>query len=67
MTNPEMYDKFTLFCDNQSAIALAKNAMVHQRSKHIDIKYHFVRSVISNDIMTLIYVPTDKNIADVFT
>ena len=41
--------------------------MVHQRSKHIDIKFHFVRSIVSEGIMDLIYVPTAKNIADVFT
>ena len=67
MINPYSCDNFTLHCDNQSAISLARNPMVHQRSKHIDVKYHFVRSVISNDLMEVIYVPTDKNIADIFT
>ncbi len=58
MTNSDQYDKFILYCDNQSAIALAKNAMVHQRSKHIDIKYHFVRSIISSGVMELVYIAT---------
>ena len=67
MTNSDLYDKFILYCDNQSAIALAKNAMVHQRSKHIDIKYHFVRSIISSGVMELVFIATEKNIADIFT
>ena len=67
MTHPYSCDTFTLYCDNQSAISLTKNAMVHQRSKHIDIKYHFVWLIISNDTMEFIYFPSEKNIANVFT
>jgi hypothetical protein len=57
----------TLNADNQGAIALAKNPVHHQRSKHIDIKYHFVRQAVQNEIVKLSYVPTDCNLADVFT
>ncbi|GFS13097.1 retrovirus-related Pol polyprotein from transposon TNT 1-94 [Elysia marginata] len=39
--------QFTLFCDNQGSIALAKNPVKHQKAKHIDIKYHFVRDEIA--------------------
>ena len=67
MTNSGQYDTFMLYCDNQSSLSLAKNAMVHQRSKHIDIKYHFVQSVVSGGKMDLRYIPTENNIADVFT
>ena len=52
----------TLYVDNQSAIALAKNPVQHQRSKHIDIKYHFVRAEVQ-----LEYVPSEYNTTDVFT
>ncbi|KAK3788830.1 hypothetical protein RRG08_032853 [Elysia crispata] len=58
---------FTLNCDNQGAIALSKNPVHHQRSKHIDIRYHFVRDEISNGLMKVQYVPSEENLADVFT
>lgn len=57
----------TLHVDNKGAIALSKNPVNHQRSKHIDIKFHFIRSEIENKIVNLIYVPSDQNIADLFT
>ena len=56
-----------VYVDNQSAIALAKNPVHHQRSKHIDIKYHFVRHEVQNENIKLEYVPTEFNLADVFT
>jgi hypothetical protein len=56
-----------LLTDNQSAIDLSKNPEYHARSKHIDIQYHYVREVIQNGQVTLKYVPTKENIADVFT
>jgi hypothetical protein len=57
----------TLYADSQSAIALAKNPVHHQRSKHIDIKYHFIRSEIHDKIIDLQYVPSEDNLADIFT
>ena len=56
-----------LYADNQGAIALAKNPVDHQRSKHIDIKYHFIRNEIQNNIVELIYVQSEDNVADIFT
>ena len=58
---------FELFCDNQGAIALAKNPIKHQRSKHIDIRYHFIRDEILNHNLTVHYVASENNMADVFT
>ena len=46
-----------LFGDNQGAIALAKNPVHHQRSKHIDIRYHFIRFDVEEGIVNLEYVP----------
>ena len=51
--------KITLSVDNQGAIALAKNPVQHQRCKHIDIKYHFVRSEGNSGVIDLQYIPTD--------
>jgi len=53
--------------DNQSAVALVKNPMFHQRSKHIDIRYHFVRDEVQNGNVQLQYVPSEDNVADMFT
>ena len=56
-----------LFGDNQGAIALAKNPVHHQRSKHIDIRYHFIGFDVEEGIVNLEYVPSSKNYADLFT
>lgn len=56
-----------IYEDNQGCIALSKNAAHHNRTKHIDIKYHFIREKIANNIIKLIYIPTNENIADLFT
>lgn len=53
--------------DNQGATNLAKNPIHHQRSKHIDIRYHFIREEVKEDRVSLEYVPTKENIADIFT
>ena len=56
-----------LNCDNQSAIALAKDDRFHARTKHIDIRYHFIRYAIENENITLTYCPTEQMTADIFT
>lgn len=59
--------KSLVMIDNQGAMNLAKTPVQHQRSKHIDIKYHFIRSEIQEGRISLEYVPTEENVADVFT
>ena len=56
-----------LYADNQGAITLAKDPIRKERSKHIDIKYHFIKSEIETGTITLNYIPTEDNIADIFT
>ena len=56
-----------LYVDSKSAMELAKNPIHHQRSKHIDIKYHYIRNELENGSVVLTYVPTDVNLADMFT
>ena len=56
-----------VFVDNQGAIELAKNPIHHQRSKHIDICYHFIHNEIQNGNIKLVYVPSSENRADMFT
>ena len=58
---------FTIFADNQGAIHLSKNRVVSQRSKHISIRYHFLRDLTLNNRMIVNYVPTDENVADLCT
>ncbi|PPQ83632.1 hypothetical protein CVT26_000950 [Gymnopilus dilepis] len=57
----------TLFSDNQSAIALTKDHQYHARTKHIDIRFHFIRWIVENGSLRLIYCPTDEMVADTFT
>jgi hypothetical protein len=58
---------FTLKCDSNSAIHLIKNPVVSYRSKHIEIKHHFIRDHVENKEIVVDYVETAKNWADVFT
>jgi hypothetical protein len=60
-------DKVKLLCDSQSAIHLAKNPAYHSKTKHIPIKYHFVRQVIDEGGVSLEKVHTKENCADMFT
>ena len=64
---PGKLDPTTLFSDNQSAIALTKDHQYHARTKHIDIRFHFIRYVIENGSIRLIYCPTDDMVADTLT
>ena len=56
-----------LYCDNQGAIALAKDNKFHSQMKHIDLRYHFIRETIEDNKLSITYIPTKENIADIFT
>ena len=60
-------DNCIVYVDNQGAIGLAKNPIAHNRSKHIDIKFHFLRDVVNKKKVTLKYVKSNDNVADIFT
>ncbi|KAF2358692.1 hypothetical protein FHG87_010554 [Trinorchestia longiramus] len=53
--------------DNQSAICLAQNPKYHGRSKHIDIKFHYVRDLVRKKEIDLVYCPSNDMLADIFT
>ena len=53
--------------DNKSAQALAKNSVLHDRSKHIDTRYHFIRESIDNKEVELKYIKTHDQVAYIFT
>ena len=57
----------TLFCDNKSAIDLAKNPVQHSRTKHIDLRHHFIRELVEEKSLILEHVSTERQLADIFT
>jgi hypothetical protein len=56
-----------LLADNQGAIALTKNPHLHERSRHIDIKYHYVRDLVERGKVEIKFIPTTKMVVDGFT
>ena len=56
-----------LYSDSQSAIALTRDGSYHARTKHIDIWYHFIRFVVQNGSINLIYCHTENMTADILT
>jgi hypothetical protein len=56
-----------IFCDNTSAIKLAKNPVHHSRTKHFDLKYHFIRDLVQKKEVELMYIKTQEQLADIFT
>ena len=57
----------TLFCDNQAALRLAQADNYHARTKHIDIRFHFIRDTVERGEISLAYCPTDDMTADLLT
>jgi hypothetical protein len=60
-------DILTIFCDNTSAINISKNPVQHSLTKHISIRHHFLRDLVEKNIVKLEYIPTENQIADIFT
>jgi hypothetical protein len=56
-----------VFSDNQGALAIAQNPTNYQRSKHIDIRYHFIRQAVQSGRVRIEYVPTSQQLADILT
>ena len=61
------FDNVPIFCDNTSAINLTKNPIHHSRTKHIDIRHHFIREHVQNCHITLEFVSSNNQLADIFT
>lgn len=57
----------TIFEDNQSTISMAKNPPFHGRTKHISIKYHYIREQVEKRAVELKYCPTEETVADMLT
>ena len=56
-----------IFCDNQIGIRLLENPVFHDRSKHIDIRYHFIRDMVQRGAVRVNHIGTDEQVADILT
>jgi hypothetical protein len=56
-----------LLIDNQSAIKIVKNPVFHKKMKHVDTKYHFIRTLINKNIIKLEYYPSKDQTSNIFT
>nr|GEY05265.1 retrovirus-related Pol polyprotein from transposon TNT 1-94 [Tanacetum cinerariifolium] len=61
------FNKIPMYCDNKSAIVLCCNNVQYSRSKHIDIRYHFIKEQVENGVIELYFVNTEYQLADLFT
>jgi len=61
------FTKISLLCDNESAIKLANNPVSHSRTKHIDVRHHFLRDHEAKGDIEIRHVSTEKQLADIFT
>jgi bifunctional DNase/RNase len=57
----------TWYCDNLSAINISKNPIQHIRTKHIDIRHHFIRDLVKEKVVTLEHVDIEEQLAYIFT
>ena len=60
-------EHFTIYCNNTSAINISKNPVQHSRTKHIEIQYHFIRDLVEDGTLTLEFIHTNDQKADLFT
>ena len=63
----ELDERPTINCDNQGAIKLARNNGYSPRTKHIDVRHHYIRELLEENVLELNYVPSAENLADIFT
>lgn len=63
----DVLDTTVIYCDNQSGIHLSENLMFHDRSKHIDIRYHFIWDMVQRGAIRLRLIGTDDQVADILT
>lgn len=57
----------TIMVDNKSAISLCKNPVLHDRSKHIDTRYHFIRDSVEEKRINVLHIRTEEQLADILT
>jgi hypothetical protein len=60
-------DTTIINCDNTSAINISKNHVQYSRTKHIDIRHHLSRDLVESEVVSLFFIPTDNQLADILT
>ena len=60
-------EHLTIYCDNTSATNIFKNPVQHSRTKHIEIRHHFIRELVEDSTLTVEFFHTDDQKADLFT
>jgi hypothetical protein len=60
-------DTMIISCYNTSAINISKNPIQHSWAKHIDIKHHFLRDLVESEVVSLSFIPTENQLADILT
>nr|GEU73677.1 retrovirus-related Pol polyprotein from transposon TNT 1-94 [Tanacetum cinerariifolium] len=61
------FDKIPMYCDSKAAIAISCNPVQHSRTKHNDVRYHFIKEKVEKGIVELLFVKTEYQLADMFT
>nr|GEU68058.1 retrotransposon protein, putative, unclassified [Tanacetum cinerariifolium] len=61
------FDTIPMYCDSKEAIAISCNLVQHSRTKHIDVRYHFIKEKVEKGIFELFFVKTEYQLADLFT
>ncbi|XP_059441957.1 uncharacterized protein LOC132174295 [Corylus avellana] len=66
-TNLDLAGMMIVYCDNTSAINISKNPVQHSHTKHIDIRHHFIHDLVETQVVSLEFMPTEHQLADLFT
>ena len=67
VTKDVVASSMTIYCDNLNAINISKNHVQHSCAKHINILHHFIQSLVEDKVIKLKHVPTEHQLADIFT
>ena len=60
-------ETMNIHCDNSNAINILKNLVLHSHTKHIEIPHHFIRDLVEKQVVSLEFVPTEHQFADILT
>jgi len=63
----QVLDTTMIYCENKSGISLVENLVFHDKSKQIEIRYHYLRGIVQRGVVRLYHISTNKQIADIIT